>query len=166
MDIISKGMGNRIVNISFDDYCTVTGKCVTMLHNHELDASDFCVIGIHVPNRLILWKYDLILPFATTVQYSIDAVFSGGTALDFNNKELGNTDRLGITGVSDPTVTDYGNVIDITKYGTGSIANIRVGASFGSGWFRLRRNRTFLQKLTSEYDDNNIVTRFSFIDIT
>jgi len=166
----SKGSGNRLVTMPFDDFCVIDGRCITLLHNHILDIGETCEIAIKVPDsdRDIMWSYDLNLPFPATAQYSTGAVWTGGTALDFNNKQLGNPYRLGISGVYDPTVSDEGDIYDSTRYGavtgTGATRTI-AGQSFGSGWFRLERNKTFLQKITSHYDDNNIVTRFSFIEI-
>jgi hypothetical protein len=133
-----------------------------MLHNHELDAEETCTIGIHVSDEDFLWTYDILIPRISTVAFSTEAVWSGGTPLVLYNKDFNVTDLFGLSGVLNPTVTDQGNIIDSTKYGAGVGIN-QVGAEFNSGWFRLMRNMTFLQTITSHANTNNIVTRFTFI---
>ena len=65
----------------------------------------------------------------------------------------------------DPAVTEEGTVYDSTKYGAAINRLNRVGASFGAGWFQLKPNSTFMQKVTSHSDNNNVVTRFTFIEV-
>jgi len=159
------GSRNTILSLDLLDYLRTRGKGVTCIHNAELDDAEISWIALKVSARDIIWTYHMIIPYPTTVQFSCGGSYTGGSALSFNNKVLCNPSTLGLTGVFDPTVTDEGSVYDSTKYGAAINRLNLAGASFGAGWFQLEPNSTFMQKVTSHADSNNVVTRFTFIEV-
>jgi hypothetical protein len=163
---VQKGIGNTHVNWEYPDYRTSVSKAVTYIHNHALDAEESCNMIVNVPDKDIFWTYSTLIPYVATLEFSIDDVYTGGTPLVLYNKDLNNyTDVLGLTAVCAATITTPGTLLNSTRYGAASTPSRIVGASFGASWFLLPRNTTFTLTVTSHTNLNNIVTRFTFLEV-
>jgi hypothetical protein len=172
---VYKGIGNPHVVWGCPDFKTAEGKSVTYIHNHELDADEYCNMVINVPDNDLFWTYWTFIPYSATLEFYLGTVYSNGEPLLLYNKDFNKvTDTLGITAVCDAVITSQGALINSTKYGVqpdgpgppvkGAISTT-VGDPLGAGWFVLPKNSTLTLKVISHTNGNNVSTRFTFLEI-